>query len=625
MDHHSSGQSGQADSKTASSKWQCLCDVLDLDHLSLRGQWVALGVVLAYALIIRLVNLGSFPHHAMCDEADNAQNAIQILNGVFEEGFFGFDWKPQPALSVYLIAVSFKLFGVSIWALRLPSALISVLAIIPFFFLAKRAASVSSALASSAIFASLPWVLNFSRTGWENIHIGLYAVGAFYFLVMAMERRRWAWHFAAAGFFLALSLYGYFAGRVVPIAAALYLPFLMAQHRRQWKRVLSGYGIAFGLMILLFLPASVHILRHWNIFQRRSQVVYVFSEPATPSGPQSKVEILKTQWNNNWRAFHAGQPNNKPRYAPVGKPLLDHATGMLLVLGLFVSLYRPLRTSHWWLLLLSPFVFTQLLTRGSPDPARGIAMAPGLAFFVAAGLDVLKPYGFGFRQKRVPVVLMLLTLGICGYNLHLYVRWQQEPKTIAARGPYIESEDFQEWVEEITLRHDSGNVAFFNVRQWEQLLRNRIEERKRLETISPGEGGLRLRVYGNNQWRGRPYRETLQYPLEIPEILTHGNFSLWWDGRILIEEPGTYTFTTTSDDGSFLFINGEQVVDNGGHHARQEVSGRIELQPGWHDIDVKYFQDDGAYLMEVYWRPPGERREPLPQRLLRPSSASQPD
>jgi hypothetical protein len=53
-----------------------------------------------------------------------------------------------------------------------------------------------------------------------------------------------------------------------------------------------------------------------------------------------------------------------------------------------------------------------------------------------------------------------------------------------------------------------------------------------------------------------------------------GNFAAKWIGNIEIKTAGLYTFSTTSDDGSRLWINNQMVVDNGGYHAAQTKSGR---------------------------------------------------
>jgi hypothetical protein len=71
-----------------------------------------------------VTTLERIPAVVFHDECDNLVNVYQILNGR-GPGFFGFDWKPQPAASVYLLSLSMRL-GMSVVMLRLPAALFSV-------------------------------------------------------------------------------------------------------------------------------------------------------------------------------------------------------------------------------------------------------------------------------------------------------------------------------------------------------------------------------------------------------------------------------------------------------------------------------------------------------------------
>ncbi|MDA9353604.1 PA14 domain-containing protein, partial [Flavobacteriaceae bacterium] len=52
-----------------------------------------------------------------------------------------------------------------------------------------------------------------------------------------------------------------------------------------------------------------------------------------------------------------------------------------------------------------------------------------------------------------------------------------------------------------------------------------------------------------------------------------GSFAVRYTGYISITTNGTYTFFTSSDDGSKLLIDGVEIVNNDGSHAAQERSG----------------------------------------------------
>lgn len=90
--------------------------------------------------------------------------------------------------------------------------------------------------------------------------------------------------------------------------------------------------------------------------------------------------------------------------------------------------------------------------------------------------------------------------------------------------------------------------------------------------------------------------------------------------RIDIAEAGTYKFRLNSDDGSRLYIDGKQVIDNDGQHSVESVEGSVELSKGSHDIQVKYFQGPAKRIaLELFWTPPGGSESYLPlDQLSRP-------
>ncbi|MEM7279577.1 MAG: PA14 domain-containing protein, partial [Pseudomonadota bacterium] len=83
-------------------------------------------------------------------------------------------------------------------------------------------------------------------------------------------------------------------------------------------------------------------------------------------------------------------------------------------------------------------------------------------------------------------------------------------------------------------------------------------------------------------------------------------------GTVTASVAGQYTFYTTSDDGSQLFIDGTLVVDNDGLHAPQQQSGQITLTAGTHDIVVTFFEQGGGEVLTVTWSGVGLGQQPIP-------------
>jgi hypothetical protein len=83
-----------------------------------------------------------------------------------------------------------------------------------------------------------------------------------------------------------------------------------------------------------------------------------------------------------------------------------------------------------------------------------------------------------------------------------------------------------------------------------------------------------------------------------------------------IQEAGNYSFFTNSDDGSKLYINGTQIVDNDGDHGVMERSGSMDLAIGKHLVRVAYFNGGGGYHLDVKYKGPNTPKQIIPANQL---------
>ncbi|MHC4737019.1 MAG: lamin tail domain-containing protein, partial [Planctomycetota bacterium] len=81
-------------------------------------------------------------------------------------------------------------------------------------------------------------------------------------------------------------------------------------------------------------------------------------------------------------------------------------------------------------------------------------------------------------------------------------------------------------------------------------------------------------------------------------------FGFRFTGFIEVPINAVYTFYTTSDDGSLLYISGIPVVYNDYTHNMIESSGSIYLDAGMHPITVEYFEQSGEEGLIVSYEGP---------------------
>jgi mono/diheme cytochrome c family protein len=89
------------------------------------------------------------------------------------------------------------------------------------------------------------------------------------------------------------------------------------------------------------------------------------------------------------------------------------------------------------------------------------------------------------------------------------------------------------------------------------------------------------------------------------------NYGVKFEGFFKLEKDGKYSFTLSSDDGSRLFVDGKQVVDNDGTHPPQAHTGTATLTKGVHKVAVNFFQAGGGAELEVQIDGPGLAGQPL--------------
>jgi len=140
--------------------------------------------------------------------------------------------------------------------------------------------------------------------------------------------------------------------------------------------------------------------------------------------------------------------------------------------------------------------------------------------------------------------------------------------------------------------------------------------------VAAVEPGLLCRYFEGN-WVDIPdfeampaKRDTVMASVSIPPFARKEGHGLMFTGYIRIPVDGAYTFSTTSDDGSELFIGDTLVVDNGGPHGEQEVFGHVGLSAGWHSIKVAMFQGVGDQVLSVTIQGPGMKKQLIPAEML---------
>ncbi|OGH43936.1 MAG: hypothetical protein A3J14_01960 [Candidatus Levybacteria bacterium RIFCSPLOWO2_02_FULL_37_18] len=221
--------------------------------------------IIIIAAVLRFWDLGVVPVSPDWDEVALGYNAYSILQtGRDEYGEFlpivlrSFD-DYKPALYAYCIIPFIKLFGLSTFSIRLPSAITGVLMIIGIyyligeFFLFHKSKNENVytrwvPLITSALLAISPWHLQFSRVAFESsVGTAFNIFGTLFFL----KGLRKGWYFPLSAFFYGLSLYTYQSEKAFVPLLLIALLCLLYKHIFSLDKKYVIVSIFLGLIISL--------------------------------------------------------------------------------------------------------------------------------------------------------------------------------------------------------------------------------------------------------------------------------------------------------------------------------------------------------------------------------------
>jgi len=102
----------------------------------------------------------------------------------------------------------------------------------------------------------------------------------------------------------------------------------------------------------------------------------------------------------------------------------------------------------------------------------------------------------------------------------------------------------------------------------------------------------------------------------VPQRKASDAFALKFSGYIRVDQPGRYTFHISSDDGSRVYINDAQLINNDGLHGPVLKSAAIDLAAGSHKLDVTYFDNGGGDFLSFEWSGPGINKQAVAKERL---------
>ena len=145
--------------------------------------------------------------------------------------------------------------------------------------------------------------------------------------------------------------------------------------------------------------------------------------------------------------------------------------------------------------------------------------------------------------------------------------------------------------------------------------------------ISPTNGGSVVGLWKMNaQGVARPVAligQANDYPYFRDIGARTEDFSARWSGVVTAPLSGRYTFSTLSDDGVRLRVNGALVIDKWVEQGATRHDATVQLEAGKPTpIALEYFQGGGGATVHLSWQVPGGEVQIVPASALHPAPNS---
>lgn len=266
------------------------------------AQYLLLFFIIILASILRLWQFGEVPVSPDWDEAALGYNAYSILQtGRDEYGEFlpiilrSFD-DYKPALYAYFIIPLIKLFGLTVFAVRLPSVIFGILTVLATYFLVKELfgrRAILIALVSSFFLAISPWHIQFSRIAFES-NVGLaFNIFAAIFFLWGLKR---PWLLTLSAVMMAVNLYVYQSEKVF---TPLLLLALVVVFRKELLLVPKKYiMLAITLGLFISLPILHYTLTNKEALSRAQDVSIIAN--ATPILEENVQRLMRDRKNHDY-------------------------------------------------------------------------------------------------------------------------------------------------------------------------------------------------------------------------------------------------------------------------------------------------------------------------------------
>ncbi|MDX9893216.1 MAG: glycosyltransferase family 39 protein [Patescibacteria group bacterium] len=325
-----------------------------------------------------------------------------------------------PPLVFILQFLTFKLFGISTFAARLPFALAGLGSVILLYFVIKKLYNANIALLGSFILSILTYHIWASRVGYLEAVALFFILLTIYLFLLALNNPKYFILFGVSLGFTILTKYTTFF--IIPV----FFIYLFVVNKRL---LINKYFIAAILLAaLMFSPV---IFYNFKVFQARGHFDLQFSR------------LLRQDISQDWPKFNDGQTDYAVNLIRVWdlREMVSLPLVILLVVCLIMIIYDSVlswRNKKNFLLLLLLLFFTLEFSIIGTAVRFLSVIAPWVAMILALG--IISGYdlfikGTNYQNLKTSGLILILIL-IFGFELFFNINTNLVIKPFGERGKY---------------------------------------------------------------------------------------------------------------------------------------------------------------------------------------------
>lgn len=401
--------------------------------------YLFLVIIILLFLVTRFFKITEIPPSLYWDEASIGYNAYSIITTGHDEWgkllpihFRAFGEFKLPVY-IYTVGLMELFFGLSEFAVRLPSVLFSLgTLIISFFLMQKIAGNKAAALMSAFLISISSWLFIFSRTGYEATAGVMFYLASLLLLVYFQKNK---WFIFLSGITFIISMYSYTSFRLIsPPTFVLSLFILFGFSKSNWQK----YWRIITLSCIVLVFSSIPIIRLVVLDSGFGRIQSLSFLPTVRwvTGPTGKTELqvipapkqgqkasgnLITNYFSHFSPdflFVSGDKNIRSQQSGFGQLYLLDLPFFLLGL---IYLWGKKKRSFWFLLI--PLIIAPLpasLTSEAPHALRSLTMAPFIAYISSLGII------FFLQMIKVRIILWIIIVAYLGFFSNYYYHFIQD-------------------------------------------------------------------------------------------------------------------------------------------------------------------------------------------------------